>query len=56
MDLHCGDAFRGFVQFLVDELNRVAPQNYDDAAARLAARWHRVDDIERAFFDAAYRP
>lgn len=47
IDLHRGDAFRSFVQFLIDELNRIAPQYGDDAAAHLKAR-------ERAFFDAAY--
>ncbi|GAA3075901.1 MULTISPECIES: TenA family protein [Actinomycetes] len=53
--LHRGDDFRAWTQFLIDELNRVAPEQDDDAAARLAARWRRVVSIERAFFDAAYQ-
>ncbi|MDZ5076289.1 TenA family protein [Nesterenkonia sp. HG001] len=54
IDLHRGHEFRAWTQFLIDELNRVAPKD-DDAAARLAVRWHRVVGIERAFFDAAYQ-
>ncbi|MGQ7786432.1 TenA family protein [Nesterenkonia sp. K-15-9-6] len=54
IDLHRGDEFRAWTQFLIDELNRVVPDQDDDAAARLADRWHRVVGIERAFFDAAY--
>lgn len=54
IDLHRGEEFRAWTQFLIDELNRVAPPLESDAGARLAARWKRVVAIERAFFDAAY--
>ncbi|EXF25973.1 transcriptional regulator, TENA/THI-4 family protein [Nesterenkonia sp. AN1] len=54
IDLHRGDEFRAWTQFLIDELNRVAPPLESDDGARLTARWKRIVAIERAFFDAAY--
>lgn len=53
IELHRGADFQEWVQFLVDELDRVFPQ---DAAEqnRLAAVWKDVVDLELAFFDAAY--
>ncbi|MBE1514325.1 TenA family protein [Nesterenkonia halotolerans] len=54
IELHRGDEFRAWTQFLIDELNRVAPPLESDDGARLSERWKRVVGIERAFFDAAY--
>lgn len=54
IDLHRGAEFRAWTQFLIDELNRVAPPLESDDGARLAERWHRIVAIEHAFFDAAY--
>ena len=53
IDLHRGTDFQAWVQFLVDELDRVFPQ---DAAERdrLAAVWKHVVGLELAFFDTAY--
>lgn len=52
--LHRGEDFRAWTQFLIDELNRVAPPLDSDDGARLSGRWKRVVAIERAFFDAAH--
>lgn len=54
IELHRGEEFRAWTQFLIDELNRVAPPVESDDGARLAERWHRIVAIEHAFFDAAY--
>lgn len=54
IELHRGDEFRAWTQFLIDELNRVAPPLESDDGARLSERWKRVVAIEREFFDAAY--
>ncbi|TDS87283.1 TenA family protein [Nesterenkonia aurantiaca] len=54
IDLHRGEEFREWTQFLIDELNRIAPSLGSEDGARLSARWTRVVAIERAFFDAAY--
>ncbi|GAA1136490.1 TenA family protein [Nesterenkonia lutea] len=54
IDLHRGDDFRAWTQFLIDELNRAAPPLESDDGARLSERWKRIVGIERAFFDAAY--
>lgn len=53
IELHRGPDFREWVQFLVDELDRVFP---DDPAERerLTAVWRHVVGLERAFFDTAY--
>lgn len=51
--LHRGEDFRGWVQFLVDELNRVFPADRAQAE-RLTATWQHVVGLELAFFDAAY--
>ncbi|MDN6132633.1 MAG: TenA family protein [Brevibacterium sp.] len=60
IDLHRGDDFRAWVQFLVDELERVFPTG-DDAESvadrdRLTHLWQRTVDVELAFFDEAYVP
>ena len=59
IDLHRGEAFTAWVQFLVDELERVYPRGDDAASAaarqRLADLWQRAVGLERAFFDEAYR-
>lgn len=54
IDLHRGAEFRAWTQFLIDELNRVAPALESDDGARLSERWKRIVAIERDFFDAAY--
>ena len=58
IDLHRGEAFRAWVQFLVDELERVFPTGEDAESAaargRLTHIWHRGVDLELAFFDEAY--
>lgn len=54
IDLHRGEDFRAWVQFLVDELNRVAPIEDDRAMAALTERWQRAVRLERDFFDVAY--
>lgn len=60
IDLHRGEDFRAWVQFLVDELERVFPIG-DDAESlanrdRLTQLWQRTVDVELAFFDEAYVP
>ncbi|MGC2942643.1 MULTISPECIES: TenA family protein [unclassified Brevibacterium] len=57
IDLHRGDAFRAWVQFLVDELERVFPAEAAGAAeaTHLARAWQRAVDLECAFFDDVYR-
>lgn len=58
IELHRGDAFRAWVQFLVDELERVFPTGEDAESAAVRGRlthiWHRGVDLELAFFDEAY--
>lgn len=60
IDLHRGEDFRGWVQFLVDELERVFPTGEDaqstESRNRLTRIWHRAVDLESAFFDTAYVP
>ncbi|TLP75546.1 TenA family protein [Nesterenkonia sphaerica] len=55
IELHRGAAFREWTQFLIDELDRVAPALESQDGRALAARWHDVVRIERDFFDAAYQ-
>lgn len=54
--LHRGEAFRGWVQFLVDELERVFPAADDQSseAESLTRVWQRAVDLECAFFDNVY--
>lgn len=52
IDLHRGDAFADWAQFLVDELNRVCDAGADVAA--LGERWTRAVELELAFFDLGY--
>ena len=56
IDLHRGDAFHGWVQFLVDELERVFPTDDDQSsdAETLSRTWHQAVALERAFFDNVY--
>lgn len=58
IELHRGEAFRGWVQFLVDELERVFPTDGDadsvETRSRLEGIWGRAVDLELAFFDEAY--
>ncbi|WP_166969905.1 TenA family protein [Brevibacterium atlanticum] len=57
IDLHRGDAFREWVQFLVDELERVLPAGAAESSEtdRLTRIWQRAVDLECAFFDNVYR-
>lgn len=60
IDLHRGEDFRAWVQFLVDELERAFPIG-DDAESlanrdRLTQLWQRTVGVELAFFDEAYVP
>ncbi|WP_098730426.1 TenA family protein [Brevibacterium epidermidis] len=56
IDLHRGEAFHGWVQFLVDELERVFPEEEDQSseAETLTYVWQRAVDLECAFFDDVY--
>ena len=56
IDLHRGEAFRGWVQLLVDELERVFPtdDNQGSEAETLARTWRQAVDLECAFFDNVY--
>ncbi|MEY9259583.1 thiaminase/transcriptional activator TenA [Brevibacterium epidermidis] len=56
IDLHRGEAFRGWVQFLVDELERVFPTEDEQGseAEDLVRTWRRAVDLECAFFDNVY--
>ncbi|TFB59000.1 transcriptional regulator, TENA/THI-4 family protein [Cryobacterium sp. Hz7] len=53
IDLHRGTDFQEWVQFLLDELDRVFPQDSAERD-RLTAVWEHVVDLELAFFDTAY--
>lgn len=53
IELHRGTDFQEWVQFLVDELDRVFPQDSAERD-RLAAVWKHVVNLELAFFDTAY--
>lgn len=55
IELHRGESFREWTQFLINELNRVAPELESTAGQELAARWHDIVRIERDFFEAAYQ-
>ncbi|MCI4011011.1 TenA family protein [Brevibacterium sp. ZH18] len=71
IELHRGDDFRAWVQFLVDELERVFPTEEGPAledgpavedgpgsvtaSERLTRIWHRAVGLELAFFDEAYK-
>lgn len=54
IDLHRGEAFREWVQFLVDELERVFPSGDAEAAESLTRVWRHAVDLECAFFDNVY--
>ena len=64
IDLHRGEAFRGWVQFLVDELERVfspaaetTSESRSETSAKsesLARVWQQAVDLECQFFDAVY--
>ena len=56
IDLHLGEAFRGWVQFVVDELDRVFPtdDNQGSEAETLARTWRQAVDLECAYFDNVY--
>lgn len=55
IELHRGEAFSSWCQFLVDELNRVWPAaEADGRAAELTARWERTVALELDFFDVTY--
>lgn len=52
INLHKGPLFEEWVQFLVDELNRVAGNRADHA--ELQKRWNQAVSLELAFFDLGY--
>jgi thiaminase/transcriptional activator TenA len=52
IDLHRGPAFEAWVGFLRAELDRVAPEA---DVERVGRRFAEAVELERAFFDAAYR-
>lgn len=55
IELHRGEAFSSWCQFLVDELNRVWPAaEAAGRAAELTARWERTVALELDFFDVTY--
>ncbi|MFB9775039.1 TenA family protein [Brevibacterium otitidis] len=55
IELHRGEAFASWCQFLVDELNRVWPAaEAAGRAAELTARWERAVALELDFFDVTY--
>jgi thiaminase/transcriptional activator TenA len=54
IDLHRGGAFRAWVQFLVDELERVFPAE-SAGSDHLTRIWQRAVDLECTFFDDAYQ-
>lgn len=60
IDLHRGEDFHAWVQFLVDELERVFPTGGDAESTatrdRLTQLWQQTVDVELAFFDEAYVP
>lgn len=51
--LHTGKDFTDWVQFLVDELNRVFPQE-DNLARELQLRWQKAVALELDFFEVCY--
>lgn len=55
VDLHKGDDFRGWVQYLVDELERVFPADDAEAAQHLTEVWQEVVGYERDFFEVCYK-
>lgn len=56
IDLHRGEHFREWVQFLVDELERVLPADPASQTVEALTRvWQQAVDLERAFFDEVYR-
>jgi thiaminase/transcriptional activator TenA len=56
IDLHCGEDFHAWVQFLVDELEHVFPASENEAEIdHLTRIWMRAVDLEFAFFDEVYR-
>ena len=48
MDLHRGEEFRAWVQFLVNELERTSAQEHIEELTRF---WNAAVDLELAFFD-----
>lgn len=53
IELHRGEDFRRWTQFLVDELERVFP-DCAAARARLRSTWERIVALELEFFSLAY--
>ena len=51
-NLHRGPFFAEWVQFLVDELNRVGKNRED--LTELQQRWNQAVALELAFFDIGY--
>jgi thiaminase/transcriptional activator TenA len=55
IELHRGPAFAVWVEFLREEVDRVATTAGVGGRARMSAAFTRAVDLELAFFDAAYR-
>lgn len=53
IELHKGEFFNEWVQFLVDELNRVCEQR--GTIEDLKERWNKAVELELAFFDLGYK-
>lgn len=54
IDLHRGDDFRGWVQFLVNELERVWPADDPTQVEKLNAAWKEAVQLEADFFEVCY--
>lgn len=54
IELHCGEAFADFVDWLRGELDRLGPELSAERRAAVEARFTRLVELEVAFFDQAY--
>lgn len=54
IELHRGEEFAQWAQFLIDELNRVFPEDDPAAAEALQRRWEAAVSLELDFFDVSY--
>ena len=53
-ELHRGREFQKWCQFLVNELERVFPEDDESLADALTLRFQKAVALERGFFDVAY--
>lgn len=54
IDIHANDAFRDFVEWLKDELDRLGPTLSEAERATVRDLFLRTARLEKAFFDQAY--